>query len=190
MVMRQIKRTSLNDLITSSRGTQPKGDGQKYLLILLGIVAIGVGGYFLYPLVPSPSEPGSGSKSGGSGRPSVAVPQTPQKPPAGAPPPKPALEGEIFNAGGKAWIVGPRYIYPGETQAWAQRIGGPWRLPSRAELVALHAEVGEKSPIQGDLVLAETKDSSLVCFFNFKTGNEHWQKSQANSHRALAIRVK
>lgn len=99
-------------------------------------------------------------------------------------------DGTVFTACGKEWMVGKADVDWTQTQAWINGLGGGWRAPTRAELEALFAEVGQKCPIGQDYVWAEKKDEHSAWHFSFYYREVRWGYFDDHSRygRAVAVR--
>lgn len=100
-------------------------------------------------------------------------------------------ENAVFTACKLEWKVGKADLDWNQTQEWIKGLGDDWRAPTKVDLIALFAEMGQKSPIGQDFVWAEARDAHSAWYFSFYFQEIRWSYFDDRSKygRAVAVRA-
>lgn len=99
-------------------------------------------------------------------------------------------EGAVFTACKLEWKVGKADLDWNQSQEWIKSLGDGWRAPTKVDLIALFAEMGQKSPIGQDFVWAEARDAHSAWYFSFYFQEIRWSYFDDHSRygRVVAVR--
>ncbi len=100
------------------------------------------------------------------------------------------VNGKLFKADGKEWLVGAADVDWNQTQKWLAGLGNGWRMPTKDELVSLYKEVGQKSPIGMQFVWAEKRDAHSAWHFSFYYREVRWGYFDDHSRYGSAVAVR
>lgn len=99
-------------------------------------------------------------------------------------------EGKVFTACKLEWKIGKNEINWTDAQNWIKGLGEDWRAPTKVDLIALFAEMGQKSPVSDDFVWAEERDGHSAWYFSFYFQEIRWSYKDDSSRwgRVVAVR--
>lgn len=99
-------------------------------------------------------------------------------------------EDAVFTACKLEWKVGKADLDWNQSQEWIKSLGDGWRAPTKVDLIALFAEMGQKSPIGQDFVWAEARDAHSAWYFSFYFQEIRWSYFDDHSRygRVVAVR--